>query len=210
MFYEFTAWRDEVAIRMRERIMKAFIEELLDKGMKFTMDDLAGRLGISKRTLYEHFSSKAELLDTIIVQALEEADRKTEAIMEDASMPLLDKIKAVMTVLPNHFELVDNRILDQMKRVFPEQWAKIDQSLKDDWATLRFLIEQGMEQGLIRKQSVPLLMKVITDAVNSTLDQRFFARQRIALPEAMDAIADVLLFGLVPRSEADQAGGARE
>ncbi len=33
---------------MKDRIMNVFIEEILDKSMKFTMDDLARRLGISK------------------------------------------------------------------------------------------------------------------------------------------------------------------
>lgn len=188
-----------VPISMRERIMKAFMEELQDKGIKFTMDDLARRLGISKRTLYEHFSSKAEVLDTIIEQTLEEGDAKTNEIIEDKSLSLMDKMKAVMTVLPNHFELYDIRILEQMKRVYPEQWVKIDKALKDDWDTLRILIEQGMEAGTIRKQNVAFIMKVILDAVNSTLDQRFFAQQNIALPEALEAIADVIMYGLVPR-----------
>ncbi|MCM3340860.1 TetR/AcrR family transcriptional regulator [Paenibacillus sp. MER TA 81-3] len=184
---------------MRERIMKAFMEELQDKGIKFTMDDLARRLGISKRTLYEHFSSKAEVLDTIIEQTLQEGDAKTNEIIEDKSLSLMDKMKAVMTVLPNHFELYDIRILEQMKRVYPEQWVKIDEALKDDWDTLRVLIEQGMEEGTIRRQNAAFIMKVILDAVNSTLDQRFFAQQNISLPEALEAIADVIMYGLVPR-----------
>ncbi|WP_019419428.1 TetR/AcrR family transcriptional regulator [Paenibacillus sp. OSY-SE] len=184
---------------MRERIMKAFMEELQDKGIKFTMDDLARRLGISKRTLYEHFSSKAEVLDTIIEQTLQESDAKTNEIIEDKSLSLMDKMKAVMTVLPNHFELYDIRILEQMKRVYPEQWVKIDEALKDDWDTLRVLIEQGMEEGTIRRQNAAFIMKVILDAVNSTLDQRFFAQQNISLPEALEAIADVIMYGLVPR-----------
>ncbi|MCE5170395.1 TetR/AcrR family transcriptional regulator [Paenibacillus profundus] len=184
---------------MRERIMKAFMEELQDKGIKFTMDDLARRLGVSKRTLYEHFSSKAEVLDTIIEQTLQESDAKTNEIIEDKSLSLMDKMKAVMTVLPNHFELYDIRILEQMKRVYPEQWVKIDEALKDDWDTLRVLIEQGMEEGTIRRQNAAFIMKVILDAVNSTLDQRFFAQQNISLPEALEAIADVIMYGLVPR-----------
>ncbi|WP_028544660.1 TetR/AcrR family transcriptional regulator [Paenibacillus taiwanensis] len=184
---------------MRERIMKAFVDEILDKGMKFTMDDLAHRLGISKRTLYEHFPSKAEVLDAIVEQALHESEVRAKEIVQDSSLTVLDKIRAVMTVLPSNFELVDNRILDQMKRLFPAQWEKIDRMLKDDWAMLRELIEEGMEQGVIRKQNVSFLIKLITDAVNSTLDQRFFAKQNISLPEAMNSIADVILFGLVPR-----------
>ncbi|NEW09209.1 TetR/AcrR family transcriptional regulator [Paenibacillus sp. SYP-B3998] len=181
--------------------MSAFIEEIHDKGMKFTMDDLAKRLGISKRTLYENFSSKVELLEAIIEQTLREADEKTEAIIQDESLSLLDKIKGVMTVLPNHYELYDLRILEQMKRYYPEQWSRIDSALKDDWHTLHVLIEQGIREGIIVNKNIALLMKMIIDAMNSTLDQRFFMKNQITVAEALSSIVEVLMFGLVPRNE---------
>ena len=40
---------------MRTRIMSAAMEEMNEQGTRFTMAMLAARLGISKRTLYEHF-----------------------------------------------------------------------------------------------------------------------------------------------------------
>jgi AcrR family transcriptional regulator len=178
--------------------MSAFIEEIYDKGMKFSMDDLARRLGISKRTLYEHFSSKVEILETIIQQSFQEGDEKTQRILDDDSLSLIEKIKGVMLVLPTHYEFYDLRILEQMKRYYPEQWAIVDSALSDDWQTLRKLIEQGIQDGLIVNMNVTLLMKLIVDAVNSTLDQRFYMKNQITVSQALSAIVDVLLFGLVP------------
>ncbi|MCR8645011.1 TetR/AcrR family transcriptional regulator [Paenibacillus sp. N1-5-1-14] len=184
---------------MKDRIAKAFIEEIHDKGMKFTMDDLARRLGISKRTLYEHFSSKVEVLDMIVDQVSQEADDKTEAIVHNESLTLMEKIKGVMTVLPTHYELYDLRILDQMKRYYPEQWAKVNAALVDDWDTLRVLIEEGIREGIILNKNTALIMKLIVDATNSTLDQRFYMNNNISVSEALSSIVDVLLYGLVAR-----------
>ncbi|ELK40748.1 TetR family transcriptional regulator [Brevibacillus agri] len=183
---------------MKDRIMKGFIDEIRDKGMKFSMDDLARRLGISKRTLYEHFSSKVEILEAIISQTFAEADEKTKQILDDYSLSLIEKIKGVMMVLPTHYEFYDLRILEQMKRYYPEQWALVDSALSDDWQTLRGLIEQGIKEGLIVNMNVTLMMKLIVDAVNSTLDQRFYMQNQITVSEALAAIVDVLLYGLVP------------
>lgn len=185
-------------IAIKDRIMKGFIEEIRDKGMKFSMDDLARRLGISKRTLYEHFSSKVEILETIISQTFAEGDEKTQQILQDDSLSLIDKIKGVMMVLPTHYEFYDLRILEQMKRYYPEQWALVDSSLSDDWQTLRVLIEQGIQEGKIVNMNVTLLMKLIVDAVNSTLDQRFYMKNQITVSQALSAIVDVLLHGIVP------------
>ncbi|MCC8435560.1 TetR/AcrR family transcriptional regulator [Brevibacillus sp. M2.1A] len=183
---------------MKNRIMKGFIEEIRDKGMKFSMDDLAKRLGISKRTLYEHFSSKVEILETIIQQSFEEGDEKTQQILADDSLSLIDKIKGVMMVLPTHYEFYDLRILEQMKRYYPEQYAQVEASLSEDWQTLRVLLEQAIREGLIVNMDVTLMLKVIVDALNSTLDQRFYMKNQITVSEALSAIVDVLLFGLVP------------
>lgn len=48
---------------LRERILKASMHEFMTKGIKAVkMDDLATELSISKRTLYEIYSNKEELL----------------------------------------------------------------------------------------------------------------------------------------------------
>lgn len=50
-------------IELRNRILKASMNEFLCKGVKSVkMDDIANSLGISKRTLYEIYSNKEELL----------------------------------------------------------------------------------------------------------------------------------------------------
>ena len=40
---------------LKERIMEATIDEFNEKGVKFTMDDLAKRLTMSKKTIYKVF-----------------------------------------------------------------------------------------------------------------------------------------------------------
>lgn len=50
-------------IDLREKILRASMREFLHKGVKSVkMDDIANILGISKRTLYEIYSNKEELL----------------------------------------------------------------------------------------------------------------------------------------------------
>lgn len=50
-------------LELRNRILKAAITEFLHKGVKSVkMDDIANTLAISKRTLYEIYSNKEELL----------------------------------------------------------------------------------------------------------------------------------------------------
>lgn len=184
---------------MKARIMKAFLEEIHEKSMKFTMDDLAKRLGISKRTLYEHFSSKTEILDAIIDSTLQEFDEKTAAIVNDPQLTLIEKIKGAITVVPKYNDFYNWQILEQMKKSHPAQWQRVHTAI-NEWDALRELIEEGIRQGEIVDQNVPLLMKLIIDATNSTLDRQFFFENRITVSEALDAIVDALLYGIIRKN----------
>ncbi|WP_068775974.1 TetR/AcrR family transcriptional regulator [Paenibacillus sp. FJAT-26967] len=186
---------------MKHRIMTAFIEEIHLNGMKFTMDDLAKRLGISKRTLYEHFDAKVDILDAIIDQSIADRNEITDRIIQDENLSLIEKIRGVITVLPIHWEFYDLRILDQMKRYYPQQWSKVDNELTDDWNALRLLITEAIEQKEMLDINVSLIMKLIIDGTNSTLDQRFYQENQITVSEALLSIVDILLYGLIPENK---------
>ena len=49
--------------QLKDRILKTAMQEFLTNGIKqVKMDDIARKLGISKRTLYEIYGNKEELL----------------------------------------------------------------------------------------------------------------------------------------------------
>ncbi|WP_342513149.1 TetR/AcrR family transcriptional regulator [Sporosarcina sp. FSL K6-1522] len=181
---------------MKTRIINAFIEETRNNGIKFTMDDLAKRLGISKRTLYEHFSSKVEILDSIIDITLAEFDEQTRRIVENAELTLLEKIRKTIVVVPKYNDFYDLRILEQLKRSYPAQWERVHQEL-NQWDDLKELLEEGMRTHVIKPMNIEMLMKLVIDAANATLDRQFFLQNSISVTEALESIVDVLLTGMI-------------
>lgn len=181
---------------MKTRIINAFIEETRTNGIKFTMDDLAKRLGMSKRTLYEQFSSKVAILDAIIDMTIEEFDEQTRRIIENPDLTLLEKIRKTIIVVPKHNEFYDLRILEQLKRSYPAQWERVHQEF-NQWDDLKMLLKEGMREGIIRDMNIDLLMKLIIDAANTTLDRQFFFKHNISITEGFETIVDVLLMGIV-------------
>ena len=55
---------------IRAHVLRVALEELNQCGPAFHMDDLARRLHISKRTLYENFSSKQEIVKNAILSII--------------------------------------------------------------------------------------------------------------------------------------------
>lgn len=182
--------------RLKTRIINAFIEETRNNGIKFTMDDLARRLGISKRTLYEHFSSKVDILDSIIDVTLAEFDEQTRRILDNSELTLLEKIRKVIVVVPEYNEFYDLRILEQLKRSYPAQWERVNRELHQ-WDDLKGLLEEGIRTGVIKNINIDLLMRLIIDATNATMDRQFFLVHSISVTEAFESIVDVLLTGML-------------
>ena len=76
---------------MRSRIITAALVEMDEHGVRFTMNNLAARLGISKRTLYEHFDSKEVLVEAIVDAIITQEQR---------IIGIMDEIKAALGEAP--------------------------------------------------------------------------------------------------------------
>lgn len=191
--------------KLKTRIIQAFIEETRNNGIKFRMDDLAKRLGISKRTLYEIFSSKVDILDSIIDLTLSEFDEQTRLIIDNPEFTLAEKIKKTIVVLPKYNEFYDLRILEQLKRFYPEQWERVNREL-NQWNDLKALLEEGIQSGIIKDMNIDLLMKLIIGASNITLDRQFFLGHSISVTESIEIIVDVLLSGILTEKNDEYTG----
>ena len=169
------------------------------------MDDLARRLGISKRTLYENFSSKVEILDSIIDLTLSEFDEQTRLIIDNPELTLPEKIKKTIVVLPKYNEFYDLRILEQLKRSYPAQWERLNREMHQ-WDDLKGLLEEGIRTGIIKDMNIDLLLKLIIEASNITLDRQFFLGHSISITESFEMIVDVLLNGFMTKKNDECTG----
>jgi len=79
----------------REAAIIQSVNRLLsEKGFDaMTVDEVAAEVGIAKASLYKHFTSKEELACAAMVTAMRRAQEVIQST--DASLPPLDKIKAV-------------------------------------------------------------------------------------------------------------------
>ena len=88
-------------VTVKEKILTAAAIMIEEQGISFRMDDLAKALTISKRTLYEQFRSKHEIVETILVHGAEDFYRQHENIVNNKSL-------TVEEVLDRYFKVRSN------------------------------------------------------------------------------------------------------
>lgn len=181
---------------MKSRITQASIELIHDKGIRFTMSDLASRLGVSKRTLYEHFASKDEIIGFIINEAMLEIQRQQVMIYNDPELNVIEKLRAVLSLLPDDFKFVFTRLFSDIRRFHPEEWSKIDAFLRQEWDIVQKLLEEGMASGHLRQTSVPALLQMFKGATNSLFEPKYLAENKVTLAESFSALVDVFINGV--------------
>ena len=83
----------EAQQQLKLRIYEATIEEFREKGFKFTMDDMARRLGVSKKTIYQVVRDKESLFFDTATYIYEQIKRSEQAVMDDDRLTTVEKIK---------------------------------------------------------------------------------------------------------------------
>jgi AcrR family transcriptional regulator len=102
----------------RERILSAALEQVEDFGVRrFTIDDVARRVGVSRVTIYRHFPKKDRLIEAVLLhelnrflRAIEEAIGSYETLEEK----LVEGFVFALTFLRRH------RLLNRLLRTEPE------------------------------------------------------------------------------------------
>ncbi|EAX48808.1 transcriptional regulator, TetR family [Thermosinus carboxydivorans Nor1] len=184
---------------MKERILAAAAQEMNERGVKFTVDAVAARLGISKKTLYQYYPSKDALIAAIIDAALADMVAQKEQILASAE-PFPRLLAAVLTVRPKLFGKINDWVMEDIKKFRPQEWQKIERYRREHTAVVMNLLEAGKREGFIRPIHSRVAAQMLLGAVGELLDYRFLAENNLSLSEALDAVTDVFLNGVLTKA----------
>lgn len=182
---------------MKMRIMTAAMEELNEYGIRFTMANLATRLAISKRTLYEHFDSKEVLIESIVDVIILDMQTQRMRILEDVQLTLQEKLIKMLSVRPAAFIKLEDRVKLDLRRQFPGLWKRAHESAEAQWDMIDEVLREGIEAGCFRPIYVPVVRKLLQGAVNEISDYDFLLEQRKTFHEMIGFITDIVIYGIM-------------
>lgn len=182
---------------MRSRIMAAAMEELNECSVRFTMGNLASRLAISKRTLYEHFESKEVLIESIVDAMILDLQAQRQEILENNQLDLQEKLLGMLSARPKVFVKLEDRVKMDLRRQFPCVWKRAHESAEVQWDMIDAVLLEGIEAGCFRKIYVPAFRKILQGAVNEISDHGFLLEQRKTFHEMISDVTDILIYGIM-------------
>jgi AcrR family transcriptional regulator len=184
----------------KNRILDQALEQFLQFGFsKVTMNEIADALGMSKKTLYQYFVSKEELLMAMMERLHQEIIAKIDALVDDGSLSLIDKWRAILeTVAVHHERLTPHFLLDLQKHV--PQADRCSKEFRNERlrGMIEKLIRQGTQEGVLRTDvNLILIPHIFTGAIESIVKPGTLEALRMTIPDVHNQIASILLEGIL-------------
>ena len=183
-------------MELKNKILEQTLQIFNQKGLKFTMDDIAKEMGISKKTIYTVFHDKEELFLAAVDYMFDSIKEGEQAVLDDDSLPTVEKIRAVLGVMPEGYKDVDFRQLYVLKDKYPKIYAKVEERLENGWEKTIILIERGMEEGVIRKVSIPIVKLMMEASLEQFFQRDILIRSGLTYQEALTEVVNVLVDGM--------------
>lgn len=188
-------------MKLSDELLEAVITAFNEKGIKFTMDDIAKYMGISKRTLYEMVEDKEALFFEMVSTVFSEIKKGELQIVRDSSLDSLAKLKKMLIYLPSKYQTIDFRQLYELKNQYPKIYAKIQDRLETDWETTFMLIKQAQKEGKIRNINLQVFKAVFTGSIEYYLSRKDLIESNITYKEALEQLLDILMEGILCSSK---------
>ncbi len=140
-----------------------------------TMDDIARHLGMSKKTLYQSFSDKSDLVLQGIKAHMTEEREALENI-HTASENAIDEMFLMSKHVSGHLQQMHPSILFDMEKYYPKAFAQFEEyKLKIVMSCLARNMEEGIEQGLYRDNlNIPIVAGLYVGRMDLFFDQKLF------------------------------------
>ena len=193
------------APELKQRILDATLPLFNARGLKFTMDELARSLSMSKKTIYTVFPDKATLLHEMVDYCFDLIGRGKEEIIRREGQSLPEKLRLVLTHLTEKYESIDLSKLHVLREKYPAVYAHVAERLESGWESTVSLLEQGMASGELRAVSIPLFKTMMEATLERFFQNDILVRSGLTYQEALEQVVDILLRGIVAEGERSKA-----
>ena len=159
-----------------DRIIQGGEDLFLKAGIKsVTMDDIAKHLGMSKKTIYQFFKDKNELVIALVDRKLKN-DEDDMCTIINQSGDVIEKMLKMMKCSEDIFSRINPIVIHDMQKYHPEAW-QLFQNFKSGVIvrTLEELLDEGIKQGYIRPDiDVKILARMRMAQVELGFDTKMF------------------------------------
>jgi len=182
----------------KERILLRAHELFHKYGVRsVSMDDLAAQLGMSKKTLYQYYTDKDELVDAVFATTMEQNQAQCKLDRQRSENPIHEVFLAY-DMVQEMFANMNPSVLYEMQKYHPATFKKFhDYKNGFLYQMLRTNIENGIKEELYRADiDVDVLTRYRIHSIMLAFDPEVFPNNRTRIVHIEQQLLDLFLYGL--------------
>ena len=184
---------------MKEQIISTAENLFFRFGFKrVTMDDIAREMAISKKTIYQFFKDKNEIVCSATEQYLQKECCLMEA-KEDESENVIRHLVNTSKHLRRHFTNIHPGAMHDLRKYFPEGW-KIFIHFKEEvfLKSIVKILKRGIQDGYFRPEINPEILGVMRmEQIQLPFDETLFPRDRFDFSEVQMELLRHFISGIL-------------
>lgn len=173
---------------MKNKIIIRATELFLSLGFKsVTMDDLAQSMGISKKTIYQFFKNKDQLIRSCTRSIQTKLVEEFNEIRKNAGNPIIELFqvkKEVMKILGN----TETAPQFQLQKFYPEIYKELkDREFDLVGKNLQESLERGIKSGYFREEiNIDFIMRIYLNGLAGVRDINLFPIKEFKVEQVLE------------------------
>lgn len=172
-------------VDIRDNIIKTAEELFIRHGFRrITMDDIAREQAISKKTIYQYFTDKNEIVCSVTSKYLEQ--EKCQILeLESDSENVIEYLVKLSKQLRRHVGTINPTAMDDLKKYFPQGWEIYLQFKREVFLkSIIKILSQGIKEGYFRPDINPEVLAIMRiEQIQMAFDESLFPRSRFDFME---------------------------
>jgi len=184
---------------IREKIIDNAIGLFFQYGVRsVTMDDVAREASMSKKTLYQYFDNKDDLVTATAEKHIAIEHEEFEKMAHE-SIDAIDEIINVSKCLRQHVFKTNPALLFDLQKYHASAWNKyLDFKNSVIRGHIKRNIEKGIKEGCFRKEIDPDVISTLrVEQVQLVFNPKIFPRDKFDFREVQIQILDHFVHGLL-------------
>ncbi len=163
-----------------------------------TMDEIANQLGVSKKTIYQSFSDKSELVDEITVDMLDCNKQSCVCCRQEAKdavheiLLAIDAVKAIT-------DQMNPSLLFDLERGYPNSYKRFLNFMQDYlFGIIVDNLKWGKKDGLFREDiNEEIYARARLEMIPFPFNERIFPKSKYTLAKVMETLHELYLYSIV-------------
>lgn len=185
-------------MEIQERIRQKADELFRKYGIRsVTMDEIATQLGMSKKTIYQYYADKDQLVDAV---AIDEIHYSQECCLKDAevSANAIEEIFRVMEFVEVMFRNMNPSMLHDLEKYHPLGYRKfLEHKNKFLFEMIKRNIERGISEELYRPEiDIEIMARYRIESMMLLFKPELFPASKFNMVKLQQEILEHFLYGL--------------